>query len=325
MTDYKNEKGFQEILSMWESSNGNSTTPIWKNLSEKYNDTSESIKSWFKRERNKRGLIKSNGRTMQQKPVVGIFDIETLPLKIEGHLWAIHDQYIPHTMIKDSWRMLGWAGKILGESKVQSDVMTSKESVDRNSVRVVESARKFLDSLDVVIWHNGNDFDGKVMNSEMAYYRMPPLHYRSIDTLQLIRSTFKLPSYKLDYVNDYFGISRKIHNDGQVLWDKCLKGDKKSLKEMEIYNQGDIVATEDLFWTIQPYAKGLPNFSTYQTNLTSKKCNCGGDFVQDKKHPYWYTNLAKYERYVCSNCGSVTRGRKTVLDKKFSSNLLTGY
>lgn len=313
------------MLSMWQSSNGNSTTPYWQNLSEKYGDSVEAIKSWFKRERNKRGLSKSNGRTMQQKPVIGIFDIETLPLKIEGHLWAIHDQYIPHTMIKDSWRMLGWAGKIFGDSKVYSDVMTSKEAIDRSSFRVVESARTFLDKLDILIAHNGDEFDVKIMNSELAFHKMSPLHFRTIDTLKLIRSTFKLPSYKLDYINDYFGISRKIHNDGQVLWDKCLKGDKKSLKEMEIYNQGDIVATDDLFWTIQPYVKGLPNFSTYKNELNSKECNCGGKFVSDKSHPYWYTNLAKYERYVCSNCGAVTRGRKTLLDKKFSSNLLTGY
>lgn len=325
MTDYKNEKGFQEILSMWQSSNGNSTTPYWQTLSEKYGDSVEAIKSWFKRERNKRGLNKSNGRTMQQSPVVGVFDVETLPLKIEGHLWAIHDQYIPHTMIKDSWKMLGWAGKVLGENKIYSDIMTPKEAIERNSFNVVQSARAFMDKLDIVIWHNGNDFDAKILNSELAYHKLDPLHYRSIDTLQLIRSTFKLPSYKLDYVNTYFGITRKIHNDGQVLWDKCLKGDKKSLKEMETYNQGDIVANEDLFWTIQPYVKGLPNFSTYKTEVTKKECNCGGTFAIDKKHPYWYTNLAKYERYVCGSCGSITRGRKTVLSKSSSTNLLTGY
>lgn len=323
MSSYKNESVFQEILSAWESSNGNSTTPIWKELSQKYGDTSEAIKSWFKRERNKRNLSKNSGRTMQQKPVIGIFDVETLPLKIEGHLWAIHDQYIPHTMIKDSWRMLGWAGKYLTDSKVYSQVMTPKEALARDSQRVVQTARDFLDSLDIVIWHNGTEFDAKIMNSELAYYRMAPLHYRGIDTLQIIRSTFKLPSYKLDYVNDYFGISRKIHNDGQVLWDKCLKGDKKSLEEMKIYNQGDIVANEDLFWTIQPYAKGLPNFSTYKTELKEKTCNCGGKYIQDKAHPYWYTNLSKFERFVCSNCGSVSRGRKTLLSKNFSSNLLT--
>lgn len=321
--DYKNESGFQEIHSLWESSNGNSTTPIWVTLSEKYGDTTEAIKSWFKREKNKRGIKKLSNRTMQQSPVVGIFDVETLPLKIEGHLWAIHDQYIPHTMIKDSWRMLGWAGKYLNQPKVYSEVMTPKEAVNRNSKRVVETARQFLDTLDIVIWHNGTDFDAKVVNSELAFYRLEPLHYRGIDTLQIIRSTFKLPSYKLDYVNNYFGITRKIHNDGQILWDRCLRGDKKALEEMEIYNQGDIVSNEDLFWTIQPYAKGLPNFSTYKTELNQKICNCGGKYTQDKNHPYWYTNLSKFERFVCNSCGSVSRGRKTLLDKRFSSHLLT--
>lgn len=318
-----NEEIFEEISEHWESSKGNSSTPFWKILSEKYGRTQESLRSWYKRERNKRGLSKQTGKTMQQKPVIGIFDIETLPLKIEGHLWAIHDQYIPHTMIKDSWRMLGWAGKYLNQPKIYSEVMTPKEAVARDSKRITETARKFLDTLDIVIWHNGTEFDAKIVNSELAFYRLDPLHYRGIDTLQIIRSTFKLPSYKLDYVNDYFGVTRKVHNDGQVLWNKCLTGDKKSLEEMRIYNQGDIVANEDLFWTIQPYAKGLPNFSTYKSELKEKTCNCGGKYVQDKMHPYWYTNLSKFERFVCDKCGSISRGRKTLLDKKFSSNLLT--
>ena len=234
--EYKNEEGFNNILKMWSQSNGNSTTPLWKILSEKYKDTPEAIKSWFKRERQKRGMNKETNRTMQQNPVVAVFDIETMPLKIAGHLWGIRDQYIPHTMIEDSWRMLSWSAKILGETKIYSDIMTPKEAIERNSFRVVSTLRSFLEKVDIVIAHNGDEFDIKTFNSELIYYEMKPLKYRSIDTLKLIRKNFNLPSYKLAFINDYFGITRKIKNEGQGLWDKCLTGDKNALKEMRIYN-----------------------------------------------------------------------------------------
>lgn len=321
--EYKNEEGFNNILKMWSQSNGNSTTPLWKILSEKYKDTPEAIKSWFKRERQKRGMNKETNRTMQQNPVVAVFDIETMPLKIAGHLWGIRDQYIPHTMIEDSWRMLSWSAKILGETKIYSDIMTPKEAIERNSFRVVSTLRSFLEKVDIVIAHNGDEFDIKTFNSELIYYEMKPLKYRSIDTLKLIRKNFNLPSYKLAFINDYFGITKKIKNEGQGLWDKCLTGDKNALKEMRIYNEGDIVANEDLFWRIQPYCSDIPNFSTYNNKLDARVCNCGGKLSSDKKHPYWYTNLAKYERLVCDSCGAIHRGRKNLLEKNVKNNFVS--
>lgn len=318
----RDEELFQEARDLWEKSKGNSSTKIWLELAEKTGDSVEGLRSWFKRERQKRGIEKKSMRTMQQKIRLGYFDLETLPLKISGHLWAIRDQYIPHTMIDDSWRMLGWAGKYLDGSKIYSDIMTPKEAVNRDSLRVTESARAFIDTCDIVIWHNGDEFDGKILNSEILYYKLPPLKYRTIDTLKLIRANFKLPSYKLDYVNDYFGITSKIKNEGQGLWDKCLVGDKKALKEMLYYNQGDIFSGEDLYRRIQPYCNGVPNFATYDDDLSQPTCNCGGKLVKDKNHPYWYNNLSKFERLVCSECGSIHRGRKTLLTKNQKQNLV---
>ena len=319
----RNEELFNEARSLWESSKGNSSTGIWQYLSGKYGESAESIRSWFKRERKKRGIEKESMRTMQQGIRIGYFDLETLPLKISGHLWAIRDQYIPHTMIDDSWRMLGWSGKYLNDSKIYSDIMTPKEAVNRDSLRVTKSAHAFINTCDIVIWHNGDDFDARILNSEILYYSLSPLKYRTIDTLKMIRSNFKLPSYKLDFVNDYFGITSKIKNEGQALWDKCILGDKKALKDMRYYNEGDIFSGEDLYRRIQPYCNGVPNFSTYDETIEKMRCNCGGELVKDKVHPYWYTNLSKFDRLVCKECGSIHRGRKTLLDNSSRKNLAT--
>lgn len=319
------DKAFDESLRAWNESNGNSTTPIWGNLARKYGFTSaEALRSAFKRARKKRGISKKGNKTMQQSPVIGIFDLETLPLKIEGYMWRIHDQYISHDMIQQNWSMVSWSGKILGEDGIQSDVMNPKEAVKRDSLRITKSAREFLDSLDIVIWHNGDSFDNGIFNYELTMNGLKPVRFKSIDTYKLIKWNYTLPSYKLGYVNSLFGIREKISNEGMPLWIACSEGDPEALKTMLNYNEGDIFSNEELFRKISPYCNvGLPNFSTYYADGTTQTCNhCGSKLVRDNKHPYWYTNLARFERLVCPSDGSIYRGRKNLFTKTDSAGLL---
>src|SRR5574337_793287 len=304
---------------MWEKSVGNQA--FWGDLAQKFKyPSAESLRSAFKRERKNRGVSKEDNRTSQQNPVVGFFDVETLPLKVEGYLWGIRDQYVSHEMIKEPYALLGWSGKYYDDSEIFSDVMTSKEALSRNTLRITKSAFDFVNSCDIVVYHNGDEFDAKVLNAELTRNSLPPLKYRSIDTLKLIRANYYLPSYKLDYVNSYFGITRKVKNDGMPLWERCTQGDPKALKEMEIYNQGHIVSLEDLFWTIQPYCQNIPSFSIYNTESIGS-CSCGGKLVKDKQHLYWYTNASKFERMRCESCGAVHRGKKNQLRKGELSNV----
>ncbi len=319
------DKAFDDSLKAWNESSGNSTTPIWGRLAKKHGfKSAEALRSAFKRERKKRGISKNGLKTAQQSPRIGIFDLETLPLRIAGYMWRIHDAYISHDMIKQNWSMVSWAGKILGEDGIYSDVMTPKEAVGRNTARIAQSAREFMDSLDIVIWHNGDSFDNGILTYELTLNGLKPLKYKSIDTYKLIKWNYTLPSYKLDYVNALFGIRKKIANEGMPLWIACSEGDPEALKTMLNYNEGDIFSNEDLFRKISPYCNtGLPNLATYYADGTTQVCNhCGSKLVRDSKHPHWNTNTARYERFVCPTDGSVYRGRKTLFQKQETSGLL---
>ncbi len=317
---FENEDFFQECLNAWSNSIGNNTTPIWKDISEKYGlPDSERLRDLFRKERVARGILKTNHRTVQQNPRVAIIDLETLPLKIEGYLWGIRDQYLSYDMVAQDSHMLSWSAKYLNSSQVFHDIMTPEEAIKYDSLRVTNSLMEFINNCDIVIGHNWNGFDGKILNSELMFHYLPPVKYRSIDTYTLLKNNFRETSYKLADINKKYGIRDKISNEGMRLWVKCANGEQEALDTMLDYNDGDIFSTEELFWRIQPYVNNsVPNFGTYQDGL-SKACNCG--CTEFKADGEWYTQQAKFERFRCSNCGAVHRGKRNLLSKEESKAL----
>jgi hypothetical protein len=315
------EEMFQESLDYWKNSKGNSSTSFWPMLADKYGMTSDALRSMFKRERAKRGIKKTEQRTVQQQPRVGVMDIETLPIEIRGLLWGVRDQWISPDMVANDSSLLSWAGKRLGSTEISSDIMTPKEAKAYNSKRVVKSAMDFINTLDIVIGFNWKNFDGKVLNTELAQHRLPPVKYRDLDLYNVLRTNFRMTSNKLSFVNQKFGIREKQPNEGMGLWEKCAQGNKEALAEMLHYNEVDVFATEELFYYIAPYANNsIPNFGTYQEDTNVQMCHCGSyDFKNDG---VWFTNHAKFDRYRCVNCGAVHRGKKNLLKKDKTAGLM---
>ena len=315
---------YEEYLNLSLNYDGKRQSKFLEDLSKKHGyGSTESMRSAFRREREKRGHadLETSRDRLLESPVVAVVDIETLPLKIEGYLWGIRDQYIGHAMIKENSVILSWAAKYINGTETYSDIMTPDETLSYDSYRVTSSVRNFLDTCDFVIGHNWDEFDGKVISTEVMKHDMHPIRYRSIDTYKLIKTHFRLPSYKLGYVNEYFGIRDKLSNSGMGLWEACASGDESSLNAMMEYNIGDIFAEEDLFWYIQPHVQGIPNFNSYSEKNISI-CQCGGELILDSYKPLIFTNLASYERMVCVKCGSLHRGRKNLLSKQKRNSLL---
>jgi len=316
------QRVFEECLEAWRMSSGNSTTPFWDTLAKKHGyPSTEALRSQFKRERKSRHIEKDGQRTVQQNPIVGVVDIETLPLEIRGRMWNIHNQYIPHSMIESNWALLSWSAKYLNQSGVISDVLSPKEAVARDSERILTSLWKFIDTCHIVIGHNFDGFDGGIIVSELTKYGLPPLKYRTIDTYKLIKRHYRLPSYSLAYVNRFFGLRDKMSNEGMPLWNRCAEGDPDALLEMDTYNQEDVLAGEDLFFKIQPYCdNSIPNFGTYSDELL-QICHCGNSSFRREERD-WFTNQARYAKYRCTKCGALHRGKRNLLTKDKTSSLL---
>ena len=159
-----------------------------------------------------------------------------------------------------------------------------------------------------------------MLNTRLAFYGLPPLpRFQIVDTYIVAKKEFAFPSNSLKYINRFFGIKQKIENEGFMLWKKCMMGDKKALNNMDEYCQGDVVATEDLYFKLRPYITGHPNLALYFDDVDSRCPNCGSEDL--KNEGYYYTPAGKWASLRCVICGSLSRSKNNELSTNKKKSL----
>ena len=256
-------------------------------------------------------------RLSSNSPRVAVLDIETLPMIC--YSWGLWDQNIYIEQVIEDSCMLSWAGKYLNSHETKSDVMTPKEAKQRDASRITKSIWQFLHDADVVIGHNYAGFDVKYINTMFLKQNLPPLKYIIIDTFLIAKQNFRFASNKMKYINDQLGIRNKIENDGFPLWRACSDGDPEALKTMLEYNEGDIGATEELFYRLRPYVRGF-NVALYNEMETEQCPVCGSEHV--KFEGYYYTPAGMYESVRCDNCKCLSRKKENLFDPAKRKTLL---
>jgi hypothetical protein len=125
----------------------------------------------------------------------------------------------------------------------------------------------------------------------------------------------------LDYVNKLLNLERKKETSFE-LWDNCMKGDRKALKEMEDYNVQDVRILEETYLQIRPWIKPHPNMGLFILDETEHRCpSCGSSDLEDQwKH--YNTSANTYELYRCGNCASISRKRLGATTIKQKRHLL---
>jgi hypothetical protein len=257
---------------------------------------------------------------IQTSAKVLILDIETAP--ISAYVWGIWNQNVHLPQIKSDWFCLTWAAKWLFEDKVYSAKLKPEEVANQDDKRIIEGIWKLLNEADIVIAHNAVKFDIPKLNSRFILNGLhPPLPYQIIDTLVHIRRQFGFTSNKLDYVNKLLNLERKKETSFE-LWDNCMKGDKKALKEMEDYNVQDVRILEETYLQIRPWIKPHPNMGLFILDETEQRCpSCGSSDLQDQGKCY-NTSANIYELFRCGNCNSVSRKRLGAATIKQKRHLL---
>ena len=176
---------------------------------------------------------------------------------------------------------------------------------------------ELLDEADIVLTQNGKKFDSKKVNARFILNGMqPPSHYRHVDTLIIARKAFGFTSNKLAYMTDklckkYKKMTvRQFH--GMELQKACLAGNKAAFKELEVYNNLDVLSTEELYGHIQAWDSTI-NFNLYHDKEV-EACRCGSTKLVKKG--FYYTNSSKYQKFRCKQCGHETYAGRSVLSKK---------
>jgi hypothetical protein len=251
-------------------------------------------------------------------PKILIFDIETAPMEV--YVWHLWKNVVgPDMVIKDR-SMLSWSAKWLFESEIMGQRVSSKEAYDRTDESILSGLWYLLNEADIVIAHNGNSFDVKIANGRFAVAGLlPPMPYKSIDTLLYARKIFNFPSFKLDCLNSYFGLDLKMDHEGMGLWKKCVNHSNEALDTMLKYNKRDVAILEELYLKVRPWMKGHPNVGLY-IDTDEKLCsNCGNEDLT--WGGYYFTPAGRFKSFRCDACGAIGRSRTSELDKETRARL----
>jgi DNA polymerase elongation subunit (family B)/predicted RNA-binding Zn-ribbon protein involved in translation (DUF1610 family) len=249
-----------------------------------------------------------------------ILDIETAP--ISAYVWGIWNQNVGTHQIQSDWFCLTWAAKWLFDDKVYSAKLKPAEVLEQDDKRIIEGIWKLVNEADIVIAHNGEKFDMPKLNSRFIINGLnPPLPYQQIDTLKHIRRQFGFTSNKLDYVNKLLNLERKKETNFE-LWERCMKGNKDALKEMEAYNVQDVRILEETYLLIRAWIKPHPNMGLFILDEKEHRCpNCGSAELEIMGKTY-NTTANVYELMRCSNCGASSRKRLGSANIKQKRHLL---
>ena len=243
-----------------------------------------------------------------------IIDIETAP--ILGNVWSLWKQNVGLNQIHKDWYILSYSAKWEGEDEIMySDKRDSYD--DEDDSELLQEIWELLDEADIVCGQNSQKFDTKKINARLIFNGFkPPSPYRQVDTMLMAKRHFGFTSNKLEYMTDKLCTRYKKLDHGKFagfnLWKACLAGNQEAWQEMQDYNSVDVLSTEELYHKLRPWVNNHPNINVY-TEEDTTLCTCGHD---DWTHSgYHYTNLSKFDKFKCNNCGATQRGRVNLIPK----------
>jgi len=226
-------------------------------------------------------------------------DLETSPNL--AHVWGLWDQNIAINQIERSTEVICWGARWLGQDKV-----LFKSVHHHGKEAMLDELHKVMDEADVLIGWNSAAFDSKHIKREFIENGyLPPSPWIELDLMRIVRSQFKFPSNKLDYVSQKLGVGAKVKHSGFQLWLDCMAGNSKAWKEMKEYQIQDVNLLVDLYAILLPWIKNHPHQGLDRNAPTSCR-NCGETEIS--KWGFRYNAGSKLQRYRCSTCGSYITG-----------------
>jgi len=246
----------------------------------------------------------------KSKAKVLLYDIETAPNLV--HTWGIYEQNVLEVV--RPWYILCFAYKWLDEPTTKVIALTDYEREYRkdpiNDYHVVKALHELFNEADIIIAHNGNQFDQKKVQARFLVHGFdPPMHYRQIDTLKEARKHFKFDSNRLNDLGVTLGLGEKVDTGGYSLWKGCMAGDEKSWAKMKRYNKQDVVLLEKVYKALRPWIANHPNIATLNGDRAGCP-KCGGFDWQ--KRGVRRNKTTSYQQYQCNLCNGYFHSRLTL-------------
>lgn len=221
-------------------------------------------------------------------------DIETSP--IMAYVWS---KYIEGSVIQvaKEWEILCVSYKFLGDKKVTTVDMKNQPS-DKHVVKAVHDV---LSKADVVVAHNGDQFDLKKLKARFIYHGLPPSkNLPSVDTKKAAKRYFGFTSNSLADLGVYLKLGKKAKHSGFDTWLGCMANKPKSWREMILYNKQDVVLLEKVYTKLLPWIEDHPNTSLMKDGIYG--CNkCGSKDLN--KWGLRPSASGIRQRWMCRKCG----------------------
>lgn len=237
-----------------------------------------------------------------------LFDIETAPNL--GYIWGKYEQNVLD--YTSEWYMMSFAYKWLGDTKVVCHALPEYKTYRKDKEddsELVKDLHKLFDEADLIIAHNGDDFDVKKANARFIYHGLnPPAPYKTVDTKKIAKNSFKFNSNSLNDLGQHLGLGEKAPTGGFGLWKGCMSGDEKSWSTMIKYNKQDVVLLEQVYLKLRPWHKTHPNLGHFTEEIHScPKCN--GSHLQSRGYSKTLSSI--YRRFQCQDCGAWSRAAQS--------------
>lgn len=234
------------------------------------------------------------------KPKVLFYDLETSPNL--GYVWGKYDQNVLE--FKKQWELLSVAYKWQGEPKVHC--LSRPDFKDGTDKSLTHALWKLFDQADIVIAHNGMDFDDKKARAKFIEHGLqPPSTFKSIDTKRIAKSQFNFNSNSLNDLGQLFKLGKKLETGGIQLWLDCMAGDKAAWKRMIAYNKQDVALLEKVYNRMRAWAPNHPNFALIADRSGCPVCLS----VNTQRRGYAVRIKTKAQRFQCMDCGHWFTGK----------------
>lgn len=248
-----------------------------------------------------------------------ILDIETAPNV--AYVWRFFKENVGAKQVIQNSYMLSYAAKWLNEEEVFYEDLSNQHEKD-----MLNSLHPLLDVADIVVAHNGDGFDLPHIQGRFLMHGIrPPAPYKQVDTVKVARKEFNFPSNSLEYLSNVLDLDIKKGQHkkfpGFELWLGVLRNDPEAWAEMKEYNIDDILVLEKLYLRMLPYMRFHPNVGVYDDNPSPVCPKCGSDHIHYRG--YAHTNVGRYHRFQCNDCGGWGRTRYDVRNKEERLKIVT--
>lgn len=167
----------------------------------------------------------------------------------------------------------------------------------RDDYIIAKKLHDIMEEADVIVAHNGDNFDIKHANALFIKHGLGPIPKRkSIDTLKVAKKYFAFPGNSLDQLSKRFG---KAGKNKKPNWFKMTEGDAKEINIAAKYCKNDVIELENIFVEMKPY---IDNFPRLVNTARPDTCECcGSKRIQSRGKQFLNNKLVSVFR--CIECG----------------------